>query len=139
MSPRLRWDVVIAVFAGGCLGGWARYGITSTWPARNGFPWATFTVNVAGAFVLPVVVVVAASLVSSRYLRPLLGTGFCGAFTTFSSVVVTADQLFVHRHPSTAVAYVLATIVAGLAAAWLGLVLGRGLVGPRPGRERRTS
>lgn len=138
MTPRLRWDVVAAVFAGGCLGGWARYGITSTWPAGARFPWATFTVNVTGAFALAVIVVTAANLVRSRYVRPLLGTGFCGAFTTFSSVVVTADQLFAHRHPVTAVSYVLASIVAGLAAAWFGLILGRAVTGPYRGRERRT-
>lgn len=137
--PRLRPDVVVAVFAGGCLGGWARYGITSNWPARAGFPWATFAVNVTGAFVLTVVIVAAANVVPSRYLRPLVGTGFCGAFTTFSSVVVSADQLFMHRHAGTAVSYVIASIVAGLAAAWLGLVLGRAAAGPRTGRERRTT
>lgn len=123
--PKLRWDVVSAVFVGGCLGGWARYGITSTWPATTGFPWSTFGVNVGGAFVLTIVIVAAAEIASSRYLRPLVGTGFCGAFTTFSSIVVTADQLFAHRHPGTAVVYVIASIVAGLAAAWFGLVLGR--------------
>jgi CrcB protein len=139
VRPHLRWDVVAAVFVGGCIGGWARYGITTAWPARTGFPWATFTVNVVGAFVLPLVLVVAANLVSSRYLRPLLGTGFCGAFTTFSSVVVTADQLFMHRHPVTAIGYVIVTIVVGLAAAWTGLVVGRAVAGPHPGRERRTA
>jgi fluoride exporter len=124
--PRPRWDVLAVVFVGGCLGGWARYGITSTWPARTGrFPWATFDVNVAGAFVLAVVVVVAADVVSSRYLRPLLGTGFCGAFTTFSAIVVTTDQLFAHHHQRIAVAYVSASIAAGLAAAALGLALAR--------------
>ena len=135
--PRLRPDLVAAVFVGGCLGGWARYAITSAWPARSGFPWATFMVNVTGAFVLPVVIVVAASILSPRYLRPLIGTGFCGAYTTFSSVVVTTDQLFTHRHPGTAVSYVVASIVAGLVAAWAGLVVGRAAAGRR-GRERRS-
>lgn len=124
--PRLRWDVLLVVFVGGSLGGWARYGITSTWPTDDGrFPWATFGVNVAGAFILALVIVAAAGLVSSRYLRPLLGTGFCGAFTTFSSVVVTADLLFAHHHPGTAVTYLVASVIGGLAAALFGLVLGR--------------
>jgi CrcB protein len=137
---RLRWDVVAVVFVGGCLGGWARYGITSTWPTRTGrFPWATFEVNVAGAFVLAVVVVIAADVVSSRYLRPLLGTGFCGAFTTFSAIVLTTDQLFAHHHRRIAVAYLAASIIAGLAAAALGLIGARAVIASRRRTRRERS
>jgi CrcB protein len=129
--PRLRTDVMLAVFAGGCLGGWARYTITSTWPARPGrFPWSTFYVNVVGAFILGLVVAIASRL-SSRFARPLLGTGFCGAFTTFSAVVVTTDQLFVHRHQQIAIAYLATSALSGLVAAALGLVLGRATVASR--------
>ncbi|HEX2307822.1 MAG TPA: CrcB family protein [Jatrophihabitantaceae bacterium] len=129
--PALRPDVIVAVFIGGCLGGWARYAITTTWPANaDRFPWATFYVNVAGAVILGLVIA-AASVLSSRYVRPLLGTGFCGAFTTFSAVVVTTDQLFAHRRQGVAVAYLAASTLAGLAAAALGLVLGRTLVSSR--------
>ena len=139
--PRLRGDVLVVVFIGGCFGGWARYGITSAWSTPTGrFPWATFVVNVAGAFILALVVVTAAELVSSRYLRPLLGTGFCGAFTTFSSIVVTADLLFAHHHPRTAVGYLAASIVVGLAAAAIGLVLGRAVAtNRRRARENRSA
>jgi fluoride exporter len=138
--PRLRWDVLAAVFVGGCLGGLARYGATSRWPARAGrFPWSTFDVNVAGAFVLAVVVVVAAEVVSSRYLRPLLGTGFCGAFTTFSAIVVTTDQLFAHHHRRTAVTYLAASIVAGLAAASFGLIVARAATASRRRTRRERS
>jgi len=130
--PRLHADVLAVVFVGGCLGGWARYGITSTWSSATGrFPWPTFVINTSGAFVLAIVVVVAADLVSSRYLRPVLGTGFCGAFTTFSSIVVSTDQLFAHRHAGTAVEYLVASIVAGLAAASLGLICAREVVASR--------
>ncbi|MFN2518902.1 MAG: CrcB family protein [Jatrophihabitantaceae bacterium] len=138
--PRLRADVLLAIFLGGCLGGWARYGATSTWPTRNWrFPWATLSVNVAGVFLLMLVVVATADIVSSRYLRPLLGTGFCGAFTTFSSIAVTTDLLFAHHHPRTAIAYLAASIVAGLAAAAFGLVLGRAVAANRRrARENRS-
>jgi fluoride exporter len=142
--PALRLDVIAAVFAGGCVGGWARYVATSGSAApRGGFPWATFAVNVSGAFILALVII-AADVAPSRYLRPLLGTGFCGAFTTFSSVVVATDQLFAHHHPRTAVAYLTATVVAGLAASSFGLVIGRAIVVNRrrahrdnPGRQER--
>lgn len=126
--PRLRPDVIAAVFAGGCAGGAVRYAVSSAaHPPADGFPWATFAVNLTGAFILPVVIVIAADLVSSRYLRPLLGTGFCGALTTFSSVVVTADQLVAHHHPRTASLYLFGTVVGGLAAAAFGLVFGRAI------------
>jgi fluoride exporter len=129
--PRLRLDAILAVFIGGCLGGWARYAITTTWRAdAGGFPWATFYVNLAGTLILGLVVA-AASVLSSRFVRPLLGTGFCGAFTTFSAVVVTADQLFAHRHQGIAVAYLAASALAGFAAAALGVVLGRALLSSR--------
>jgi CrcB protein len=136
---RLRMDVMLAVFAGGCLGGWARYAITSTWLARPGrFPWSTFYVNVAGALILGLVVAVASTL-SARFVRPLLGTGFCGALTTFSAVVVTADQLFAHGHQGIAITYLAASALAGLVAAALGLILGRAAVaGRRRVRDKRS-
>ena len=125
-GPRLRWDVMAVILAGGCAGGAARYGLDVTWPAGAGaFPWTIFAINTSGAFVLALVVVFAAGVVPSRYLRPLVGTGFCGAFTTFSSIVVTVDELVAHGHPGVAVAYLAGSTAAGLAAAWLGLVAGR--------------
>ena len=126
--PRPRWDVLAAIFAGGCCGGAARYGLSAAWPSAGGdFPWTIFAINTSGAFVLAAVLVIAADVVPSRYLRPLVGTGFCGAFTTFSSIVVTVDELAAHGHAGMAAGYLIASIAAGLAAAWLGLVLGRGI------------
>ena len=116
------------VFAGGCVGGCARYAVTSAWTSsRGGFPWSTLAVNVAGAFVLGIVVVLATQPHRHRHLRPLVGTGFCGALTTFSSVVVATDQLAAHHHVPTALAYVATTTVAGLFAAAAGLAAGRAL------------
>ena len=126
-TPRLRPDVVAAVFAGGCLGGWARYALVSAWhvPAA-GFPWPVLVVNLAGAFQLAVLLVLAADLAPSRYLRPLAGTGFCGAFTTFGSVVVAVDRRARHGDPGLATAYLVASIVGGVLAAVAGLALARG-------------
>jgi CrcB protein len=125
----------VAVFFGGCLGGYLRYAVTRAWPAAAGhFPWSTLVVNVAGAFVLTVVIIIAAEVAPSRYLRPLLGTGFCGGLTTFSSVVVATDRLVAHQHAVTGVAYLLVTIVTGLVAGWSGLVTGRAVAA----NHRRT-
>jgi CrcB protein len=113
------------VFAGGCVGGVLRYAVTRAWSTPgDGIPWSTLVVNVAGAFVLGVVVVVATQR-RSRALRLLLGTGFCGALTTFSSVVVASDHLFAHGHAGTGVAYLALTTAAALAAAGGGLMLAR--------------
>jgi CrcB protein len=138
--PRLRLQALAAVFAGGCIGGYARYVITTAWTADSGaFPQSTFAVNVAGAFILALVIVVAIELRPVPYLRPLLGTGFCGALTTFSSVVVTVDQLYAHGHTGTAAGYLAATIVGGLAAASFGLVIGRSLSENLRGEQRDGS
>ena len=74
------------IFAGGCVGGYARYAVSQAWPsATYAFPWSTFTVNLVGSFVLGVVVVLATNRRGSRQLRLLVGTGFCGALTTYST------------------------------------------------------
>jgi CrcB protein len=119
------------IFAGGCVGGYARYAVTQAWstpPQR--FPWSTFTVNIAGTFILGVVVVLARDERHRRHLRPLVGTGFCGALTTFSSVVVASDQLVAHHHAVTAVAYIALTTVAALVTVTIA-VRGAQLVGTR--------
>jgi CrcB protein len=120
-------DRVAVIFAGGCVGGYARYAVTQAWPTpRNGFPWSTFAVNLAGTFVLGVVVVIATDARRSRrHLRPLVGTGFCGALTTFSAVVVAADELVARHHAATATAYVALTTVAALVTIAAGVRAGR--------------
>lgn len=134
--PRVHPDVVAVVFAGGCVGGYARYALGRAWvPAPYGFPWATLAVNLAGAFVLAAVVVTAAELRPSRYLRPLLGTGFCGALTTFSSVVVATAQLSAHHRAATAAGYLAATVLGGLAAGAAGLAAARAVIRRRLQQE----
>jgi CrcB protein len=132
---------VAAVFLGGSVGGYLRYAVTDAWPAPAGrFPWSTFAVNTAGAFILTVVIVIAAEVAPSRYLRPLLGTGFCGALTTFSSVVVAADRLFAHHQSALAMTYLLSSMLAALGAGSFGLVIGRAVaVNRRRTQEEESS
>jgi len=132
--PGPRPGVLVAVLIGGVAGGAARYAVTAAWPTPDrGFPWSTLVVNGSGAFLLPLLLVLSIDLGrGDRFLRPMLGTGFCGAYTTFSSIVVGTDQLMAHRHPGTAVAYLLASLAAGLAAAGLGFIAGRWIAGRRP-------
>lgn len=115
-----------AVFLGGCGGGLARHLVVRTWPApAGGFPWSTLTVNGAGAFVLALLLVLLAGLgTRTAYARPLLGAGFCGALTTFSSIVASVDQLLASGHVLLGGGYLLASAAGGLGFAWLGAVLG---------------
>lgn len=123
----MRVRILGAVFAGGCVGGLVRYAAGRHWTsATYSFPWSTFAVNVAGAFVLALLIVLVTDVLgASRYLRPLVGTGFCGALTTFSSVVVVADRMVAHNHVATAAIYLTSTVAAGLLAGAAGLTLGR--------------
>jgi CrcB protein len=120
---------VVAVFGGGCVGGLARYGVTRAWPTpADGLPWATFVVNTSGAAALALLLIVLVDeLPRDRYLRLTLGTGFLGAWTTFSAVTTQTAELAAHRHWATALGYLLATGFAGLGAAWLGWAAGRRL------------
>ena len=61
----------------------------------------------------------------ARYLRPALGTGFLGAFTTFSALTLSTDQLMAHGHVALGLAYLFASVSAGLFAAIAGLRFGR--------------
>ena len=131
--PRPRAAALAAVFAGGFVGGLTRYGVTSAWPApAYQFPWATLVVNTSGAFALALLLVLVVDVLPpTTVLRPALGTGFLGAFTTFASVVTAADRLAALGRVHTAAIYLLASAVAGLSAAAFGLVLGRGIAAYR--------
>jgi CrcB protein len=120
---------IAAVFGGGCCGGLARYEVTEAWPTRpDGFPWATFLVNTVGAFALALLLVLVIEVLRpTTYLRPALGTGFLGAWTTFSALTTGVAELVAHRQLATAGSYLGATVLAGLAAAASGLVLGRSI------------
>jgi CrcB protein len=125
--PRIHWVTVAVVTVGGFVGGLARYGLGLTWPTpTGGFPWSIWTVNTVGSFILGLLLVLVLEVLPpTRYVRALVGTGFCGALTTFSSVTTGVDQLTAHGHAGLAAGYVLGSLAAGLAAAALGIVIGR--------------
>ncbi len=64
---------------------------------------------------------------TDRYVRPFAGTGFLGAYTTFSTFSVEADLLIKDGHTPTAMAYVIASLAVGLAAVWVGALAARAL------------
>ena len=102
----------------------ARAGLAEAFPTGSGWPWATFAVNIAGALILGWVVVARA------HWRPLVGTGFCGALTTFSTFQVQIVVLGDDGHVPLAAAYLAVSVVVGLAAASLGHRLATGRAVP---------
>ncbi|CAN5897061.1 fluoride efflux transporter CrcB [soil metagenome] len=119
--------MLAAVAAGGALGGLCRYGVVLLIPVGpNGFPWATFWTNTAGSLLLGALLVVASRrFPSSRYIRPFFATGLLGASTTFSTLAVEVDLLSAEGAPVRAGIYCAASVVAGVAAAWIGMLVGR--------------
>jgi CrcB protein len=112
---------LIAIFAGGCLGALARAALGDWLPSDPGsWSWATFTANVAGAALLGWAVTrLAERMPPTAYRRPLIGTGFCGALTTFSTVQLELLDLVDAGRAGLAVAYAAASIAAGFAVVWL--------------------
>ena len=108
--------LVVAVFVGGVAGALLRAGAERAFPAAaQGWPWTTFVVNIGGALALGVFATrLQERLPPSTLKRPLLGTGFCGALTTFSTLQVEVLQLARHGRPWVAAAYLGSSVVAGL-------------------------
>jgi CrcB protein len=84
----------------------------------SGLPWGTFTVNILGSFVLGLL-----TAVTDRTTTLLVGVGFCGAFTTYSTFAAETTALARSGHRDKAVLNVVLNLGAGLAAAVLGAVL----------------
>ncbi len=128
MSGRTLSALLVGGFAGTVL----RAALVDAWvhdPAA--WPWATFVVNVAGAFVLGVVVAaLRARPTVSLYWRPLLATGFCGGLTTFSALQLELVRMAEAGALGLAAAYLAASLAAGLLAVAVGL---RAAAGPGGG------
>ena len=125
-----------AVAAGGALGAAARFGLAQAWPAAtHGFPYATFVTNVAGCAALGGLLQLLADRPMShrahRLLRPFLGTGLLGGFTTFSTYAVEAVDLARAGRPVLAGGYVVGTLITAFAAVWVGARAVRGWDRPR--------
>lgn len=121
---------LLAVAAGGAVGALARYGLTAAVHAvvGRGFPWGTLAVNLLGSFAMGLLyVLLLERSAAGPEMRALLLTGFLGAFTTFSTFSVETLNLLEAGSPGRAAANVAVSMVACLAAAWLGMGLARQL------------
>lgn len=135
LPERFQSDVILAIAAGGALGAPARYEVAQLITvAPGGFPWATFWTNLSGALVLGFfLTLVIERLPPTRFLRPFFAVGFLGSYTTFSTLAVETALLVKDGHVALGIGYTLSSVGAGLALAYLGIVLARLL----PGGEYR--
>jgi CrcB protein len=107
-----------AIFTGGFVGAVARAELVEAMPYdASQWPWATFVVNIVGAFLLGYFVTrLQERLPLSSYRRPFLGTGLCGALTTFSTMQLELLRMLDGDHVGLAVAYALVSVSAGFLA-----------------------
>ena len=114
------WDLLGVIAAGGILGAEARYGI-GRWishPVAT-MPWSTVLINIIGSLLLGGVMALIDTRGAPRLLRPFVGVGILGGFTTFSTFAVDVDQLL-HAHRAAVAAGYLAVTVLGCLAAVTG-------------------
>jgi fluoride exporter len=119
-------SILIAVAVGGAAGGYLRVAL-SLLPGTGSsasWPWITFAVNIAGAFVLALAVsLLHARGRSASLWRPLVGTGFCGALTTFSTLQLEVFRMLRADHWLLAGSYLAVSVLAGLLVALGGVSL----------------
>lgn len=138
MSYTLSWSGLGLVAIGGALGSVARYAMSvaiSQWaqalsPATR-FPWGTWSVNLLGCCIMGLLAGLAVRHEGfGGPLRLLLLTGLMGGFTTFSAFGLETLDLVLHKHWGLAAAYALSSLVLGVLAVALGMLLGAGSLWP---------
>ena len=125
-TPRTRPGqsrLLAVISVGGMLGASARYAAERAWPTPpGGFPWSTLAVNVAGSILIGVLMVqVAESRRVHPAVRPFLGVGVLGGFTTFSTYAVQTGVLLTSGRVLMGAAYLVLTVLAAMAAVTVGV------------------
>jgi CrcB protein len=113
--------VLAAIAAGGAIGAAGRYLIGLAWPTPAGaFPVSTLAINLLGCALIGVLMVLITDVWSrQRLIRPFLGTGVLGGFTTFSTYAVDIQRLVAGAHMGAALLYLAATPIGALLAVWV--------------------
>jgi CrcB protein len=129
------WEVLGVISGGGLLGALARFGLAEAFPTPVGaFAWTTLGINVVGCLLIGVLMVLVERVWHGRPLvRPFLGIGVLGGFTTFSTYVLDANRSLEAGRAGVATAYLAGTLLAAVAAVWTGAVVTRRIVGPGAG------
>ena len=133
-----RWDILLVIAAGGALGTLARWALTAQLQRSDeGLPWGTWTENVTGGFLLGALMVYVLDVwPPHRYLRPFLGVGVLGGYTTFSTAMLESHALTSAGRLDAALLYLGATLGIGLLAVWLGVLTARATVAAARRRRR---
>jgi CrcB protein len=116
---------------GGGIGAGARYLVQSAMMRSlgAGFPWWTFAINIAGSFLMGVVVtIVAQRLDNSPEVRTFLATGILGGFTTFSAFSLDAANLIDGKQPTAAAVYVVGSVIFSILGLYAGLAITKAVV-----------
>lgn len=118
---------ILAVGIGGFFGSIFRYLVTYylNISTHSLFPFGTFAVNLAGSFLIGIIMAAALQGDFTKSMRLLLATGFCGGFTTFSSFSYEFFSLLQHEYTGYAFLYAAASFVLGLIFVWAGFLLVR--------------
>jgi fluoride exporter len=119
--PKIDRQELAAIFAGCAVGAVLRVWLGQHFTtADDSWPWATFAINVSGCFALAYFATrLQERLPQSTYRRPLLGTGFCGAYTTFSTMQVEILKIVEAHRYGLAAGYAFGSIAVGYAAIFL--------------------
>lgn len=145
---RAHAPVLGVIAAGGVTGSLARYALARAWPApAGGVPWATLGTNVAGCLLIGVLMVLITEVwAAHRLIRPFLGVGLLGGFTTFSAYAEQSRALLAAGRGATGLGYAAGTLAAALCAVQVGAVTTRWATRPRrrprrmrPGRSREPA
>ncbi|GAA3282516.1 CrcB family protein [Paenarthrobacter aurescens] len=123
-----RWHLIGIVAAGGVFGALARHGLGLVIPAPGAWPLPTLIINLSGALALGLLLEGLSrrgpDAGTRRVLRLALGTGFLGAFTTYSTLALDAVHLLMAGAVPGAAGYLAASLFGGAAAATAGIWLG---------------
>jgi fluoride exporter len=135
---RHRWDVLLVIAVGGALGSVARWGLLVALPhTATQVPWATLLANLTGAFALGLLMVFLLDFwPPSRYVRPFVGVGVLGGYTTYSTYMLDTRTLLSHGEVPQAFGYLVGTLLTGLVAVWAGVLVARTAVAAIVGRQR---
>ncbi|MEV0090698.1 fluoride efflux transporter CrcB [Streptomyces sp. NPDC050738] len=129
-----KWAVLAAISVGGAIGACARYGLSLAWPVAAGaFPWTTLGVNVVGCALIGVLMVLVSESGRATHplVRPFLGVGVLGGFTTFSTYALEVSRLLARQEAGTAMAYAAGTLAGAVGAVWLAASVTRRVAGVR--------
>jgi fluoride exporter len=122
--------LLAVIAAGGALGAVARYGLSELFPRAPGtWPLATWLANISGCLLIGVLMVLVTEVwPNQRYLRPFLGVGVLGGYTTFSTAMVDVRHLVSEGAPALGLLYLFGTVLTAVLACAVGWFATRAVV-----------